>query len=82
MQITIYSFIDNDEIDYLYVDNCERGKNVRYRFIDNLFSGFALISLVDLRIKSSKQVLKVKGFIDKDGIKSSPIVARKGTLIP
>ena len=28
-----------------------------------------LIPLLDLRAKSSKQVLKVKGFIDKDGIK-------------
>ena len=69
MQITIYSFIDIIDRDYMYVDNHERVKRYRYRFIDNLLSGCALISLVDLRTKSSKQVLRVNGFVDKHGIK-------------
>jgi len=37
---------------------------------------------VEIWFECSKQVLHVKGFIDKDGFKYLPIVARKGTLIP
>jgi hypothetical protein len=70
------------DADYIYVDNDERKIRDRYRFIDIIKRGTMLILLKDLREKSSKQVLKVKGFIDKAGIKSSPIMARKGTLIP
>ncbi len=70
------------DADYIYVDNHERKIRDRYRFIDIIKRGTMLILLKDLREKSSKQVLKVKGFIDKTGIKSSPIMARKGTLIP
>jgi hypothetical protein len=70
------------DADYIYVDNHERKIRDRYRFIDIKKRGTMLILLKDLREKSSKQVLKVKGFIDKPGIKSSPIMARKGTLIP
>jgi len=57
MKITIYSFIDNNGIDYIYVDDIKRGKRIRYRFIDNLENGVVLIPLVDLRTKSSEQVL-------------------------
>jgi hypothetical protein len=82
LQITIYSFIDNFWRDCIYVDNNERKKRDKYRFIDITKRGAVLIPLKDLREKSSKQVLKVKGFIDKSGIKSTPIMAKKGTLIP
>jgi hypothetical protein len=46
------------------------------------FPGSVQESLKKRCIKSSNEVLQVKGFIDKHGIKYQPISARKGTLIP